>query len=110
MSFLPACILPFSYDSVDTEQSTSLMNIDCSSRWGVAYLHPLHLYVKFITGLCYAERLLEDGQNTCKPALSQPDEYRMQVQTVESLFSPYPGKPRHTANSWEEVEVCKGRC
>lgn len=91
MSFLPLCVLPFSHDCVDSEQSVSLMNIDSSGRQWVAYLHPLHLYVKFITRLCYMESLLEDGQNTCKPALSQPDEYRTRVQMVKSFLSPYPG-------------------
>lgn len=76
ISFLPACILSFSYDCVDTEQSVSLMNIDSGSRWVVVYLHPVHLYVKYMTRLCFTERLLEDGQNTCKPALSQPDQHR----------------------------------
>lgn len=110
ISFLPACILPFSCGCADTLQSVSLMNIDSSSRWGVAYLHPLHLCVKFITRLCYTERLLEGGQNTWKPEQSQPDEYHMQVRTVESLFSPRQSKTRHAASGWEEVEICKERC
>lgn len=86
------------------------MNIDSSSRWEVAYLHPLHLCVKFITSLCYAERLLEGARNTWNPELSQPDEFHMQVQTVESFFSPQQSKTLHAANGWEEVEMCKERC
>jgi len=107
ISFLAACVLPFSCDCVDSEQSVSLMNADSNGRWGTAYLHPLHLYVKFITRLCYIESLLEDGQKTCKPALSQPDEYCMQLQMVESLFGPYSGKTLHWATGWEEAGVCK---
>lgn len=110
ISFLPACILHFSCGCADTLQSVSLMNIDSSSRWGVAYLHPLHLCVKFITRLCYIERLLEGGQNTWKPELSQADEFHMQVWTVESLFSPQQSKTLHAANGWEEAEICKERC
>lgn len=64
ISLLSACILHFSCGCAGTLQSVSLMNIDSSSRWEVAYLHPLHLCGKFITSLCYGERLLEGGQNT----------------------------------------------
>lgn len=84
------------------------MNIDSSSRWGVAYLHPLHLCVKLITRSCYTERLLEGGQNIWKPELSQPDEFHKQVWTVESLFSPQ--QSNHATNGWEEVEIYKESC
>lgn len=83
------------------------MNIDSSSRWEGAYLHPLHLCVKFITSFCYTERLLEDLETL---EVSQPDEFHMQVQTVESKFSPQQSKTLHAASGWEEVEICKERC
>lgn len=52
---------------------------------------------------------MEGGQNTWNPELSQPDELHMQVQTVESFFSPQQSKTLHAANGWEEVEMCKER-
>lgn len=58
------------------------MNIDSSSRWGVAYLHPLHLCVKFITRLCYTERLWEGGQNTWKPE-------QVNITCKSELWTPY---------------------
>lgn len=92
---------------MDTLQSVSLMNIDSSSRRGVAYLHPLHLCVNSLPDYV----TLKGSGKVVKTLENLSCHSLMNFTCRSKLWSPYsaPSKAK-LSSGWLEVEICKGRC